>query len=174
MARAHDILLEHLRELLSVQLVARLKDEQAVGNTNEKYLHVFVPDLHLLSEDAQENYRLNFDWIDGFEKVTTALLNTRDHLWDEQLSMKVYQLGDFLDLWREGKKDLIGSYCLCDVLDTYFVFLRSRVLCGEISLEKEHAIQQHAHEIIEDYAFEDPNLEEYLAIWQKHDSNPDK
>ena len=79
-----------------------------------------------------------------------------------------------LDLWREGKKDLIGSYCLCDVLDTYFVFLRSRVLCGEISLEKEHAIQQHAHEIIEDYAFEDPNLEEYLAIWQKHDSNPDK
>ena len=116
MARAHDILLEHLKELLSVQLVARLKDEQAIGNTNENYLHVFVPDLHLLSENAQKNYRLKFDWSDEFEKLTTALLNTRDHLWAEQLSMKIYQLGDFVDLWREsmmgakGASDIINSF----------------------------------------------------------------
>jgi UDP-2,3-diacylglucosamine pyrophosphatase LpxH len=143
MAKPHDILLEHLRELLGVKLIARLKDEQAIGNTNERYLHVFVPDLHLLSEDAQENYNLKFDWKDEFEKVTTALLKTRDHLWGENLSMKVYQLGDFIDLWREslmgakGARDIMNSFP--DIRDRFLRNSRdsvgARLLLGNHDLE---------------------------------------
>jgi predicted PolB exonuclease-like 3'-5' exonuclease len=71
-----------------------------------------------------------------------------------------------LELWNEGKKNLIASYCLCDVLDTYFVFLRSRVLAGEISLQIEGRLMDQARSVIEDMAFEDENLEAYLARWQ--------
>jgi hypothetical protein len=70
-------------------------------------------------------------------------------------------------LWREGKKGEIGSYCLCDVLDTYFVFLRTRVLLGEITIEEERNIVEHARGAIDDMAFEDINLEEYLSRWQE-------
>ncbi|MBA7650403.1 hypothetical protein ES703_58207 [subsurface metagenome] len=52
MAKPHDIFLDHLKELLQVQLVARLKDDESVGNTNEKYLHVFVPTCALQGHDC--------------------------------------------------------------------------------------------------------------------------
>jgi 3'-5' exonuclease len=73
---------------------------------------------------------------------------------------------DVLRLWREGKKDRIGSYCLCDVLDTYFVFLRTRLLTGEITAEGEREIAEHARGVIEDLAFEDTAVEEYLSRWR--------
>ena len=41
------------------------------------------------------------------------------------------------DLYNEQKLAEINDYCRCDVLDTYFVFLRSRVLVGQLSLEQE-------------------------------------
>ena len=143
MAKPHDIFLDHLKELLQVQLVARLKDDESVGNTNEKYLHVFVPDLHLLSRAARVDYRLKFDWSDEFTKVTTALIKTRDHLKRENHRMTVTQLGDFVDLWRESlegpksAKDIIESFP--DIRDR---FLRksedsvsARLLLGNHDLE---------------------------------------
>ena len=44
------------------------------------------------------------------------------------------------DIWNQGGKERIDDYCLCDVLDTYFVFLRTRVLTGEVTIEKEHQL----------------------------------
>ncbi|HEX5446535.1 MAG TPA: 3'-5' exonuclease [Pirellulales bacterium] len=41
------------------------------------------------------------------------------------------------DLYNEQKLTEINDYCRCDVLDTYFVFLRSRVLVGQLTLEQE-------------------------------------
>ncbi|HJT33162.1 MAG TPA: 3'-5' exonuclease [Pirellulales bacterium] len=41
------------------------------------------------------------------------------------------------DLFNEQKLAEINDYCRCDVLDTYFVFLRSRVLVGQLTLEQE-------------------------------------
>lgn len=69
-------------------------------------------------------------------------------------------------LWREGKKNLVASYCLCDVLDTYLVFLRTRVLTGEISREDEARLHAGARAIIEDIAFDDPTVEDYLGRWR--------
>jgi predicted PolB exonuclease-like 3'-5' exonuclease len=49
--------------------------------------------------------------------------------------------GDMVqDLYEDGRLGEINDYCRCDVLDTYFVFLRSRVLCGELDLETEQKI----------------------------------
>ena len=57
MAQPHDILLEHLTASGNVQLVARLHDPVAVGNTDTTYLHVFVPDLHLVSDEVRKTYQ---------------------------------------------------------------------------------------------------------------------
>ncbi len=44
------------------------------------------------------------------------------------------------DLYHDGRLTEINDYCCCDVLDTYFVFLRTRVLFGEISLDEEQGL----------------------------------
>ena len=44
------------------------------------------------------------------------------------------------DLFDRGALAEINDYCRCDVLDTYFVFLRTRVLFGEISLDQEQGL----------------------------------
>jgi hypothetical protein len=44
------------------------------------------------------------------------------------------------DLYDAGRLTEIHDYCRCDVLDTYFVFLRTRVLTGQLPLETEQQI----------------------------------
>ncbi|HEY1600763.1 MAG TPA: 3'-5' exonuclease [Pirellulales bacterium] len=44
------------------------------------------------------------------------------------------------DLFDAGKVAEIHDYCRCDVLDTYFVFLRTRVLLGRLALDAEQGI----------------------------------
>ena len=46
------------------------------------------------------------------------------------------------DLWNEGKLAEINDYCRCDVLDTYFAFLRTMVLLGNLKLDDEQRIVQ--------------------------------
>ena len=65
-------------------------------------------------------------------------------------------------LWREDKKIDIDDYCLCDALDTYFVFLRLQVLIGQINLEKENELVKAAHEYIEKSIQKYSILQSYL------------
>ena len=44
------------------------------------------------------------------------------------------------DMYEAGKLAEMNNYCRCDVLDTYFVFLRTRVMVGELSLDDEQRI----------------------------------
>jgi 3'-5' exonuclease len=48
------------------------------------------------------------------------------------------------DLWNAGNLAQINDYCRCDVLDTYFAFLRTMVLLGQLKLEEEH---RRVHEV---------------------------
>ena len=41
------------------------------------------------------------------------------------------------ELYQQGRLDEINDYCRCDVLDTYFVFLRMSVMLGRLTLEQE-------------------------------------
>lgn len=67
------------------------------------------------------------------------------------------------DLWEAGEYQRIDDYCLCDALDTYFVFLRSRVLLGTITLEREAELVEQARACIAEEAAAIPALGEYLA-----------
>ena len=69
------------------------------------------------------------------------------------------------DLWDAGKATEIHDYCRGDVLDTYFIFLRSRVVAGELTLKEEHAIIDDARQWIEERAKASPGLARYLAAW---------
>lgn len=64
-----------------------------------------------------------------------------------------------------GKKQEINDYCMCDVLDTYFVFLRCRVLCGELTLEQEQDLVHRAKEWITNKSEELPAFQQYVASW---------
>lgn len=65
-------------------------------------------------------------------------------------------------LYSQGKVQEINDYCLHDVLDTYFVFLRTRVLSGEISIEVEQELVLEAKGWISEKTTDYPALEKYL------------
>jgi predicted PolB exonuclease-like 3'-5' exonuclease len=65
----------------------------------------------------------------------------------------------------DGQAQAINDYCMFDTLDTYFVFLRTRVLTGEITLEQEHILVRRAKSWLESKTAELPALAQYLAHW---------
>ena len=67
----------------------------------------------------------------------------------------LYDAGEFLK---------INDYCLCDVLDTYFVFLRTKMLLGEISLDQEQELVYKSKLWLEQRA-ENPAFALYLKHW---------
>jgi 3'-5' exonuclease len=69
------------------------------------------------------------------------------------------------DLWNEGKLIEINDYCRCDVLDTYFVFLRTMVLLGQLTLEQEQRLVQITKEWLAERAEKTPVFGAYLERW---------
>jgi predicted PolB exonuclease-like 3'-5' exonuclease len=77
-------------------------------------------------------------------------------------------------LWDEGEHLRIDDYCCCDALDTYFVFLRLRVLQGDITLEQEKQVVEQAHGLIARRSEEVPILKDYLdafSFWSTPDDD---
>ena len=69
------------------------------------------------------------------------------------------------DLWDAGRTAEIHDYCRGDVLDTYFVFLRSRVVAGELDLDEEHRLIEAARQWIEQRAATSAGRAKYPAAW---------
>lgn len=69
------------------------------------------------------------------------------------------------DLYDIGKVAEINDYCRCDVLDTYFVFLRVNVLMGTITLEREQSLVEEARQLLEAKKAEHPSYGAYLEAW---------
>ena len=69
------------------------------------------------------------------------------------------------DLYNEGHVERINDYCRCDVLDTYFVFLRSRVLLGKLTLQEEHTLTEMTRDLLSEQAENHPAYEHYLKTW---------
>ncbi|MCA9080421.1 MAG: 3'-5' exonuclease [Planctomycetaceae bacterium] len=69
------------------------------------------------------------------------------------------------DLFDAGELQQINDYCRGDVLDTYFVFLRSRVLLGHLTLAEEQGIVEETKQWLEERQAEFPAYAEYLAHW---------
>jgi 3'-5' exonuclease len=70
-----------------------------------------------------------------------------------------------LQMYRDGKHQEINDYCLFDTLDTYFIFLRTRVLTGDITSEMETDLIQRGKEFLESKCDEFPVLAKYLSHW---------
>ncbi|MGD9127142.1 MAG: 3'-5' exonuclease, partial [Planctomycetia bacterium] len=74
--------------------------------------------------------------------------------------------GDMVqDMFDQGRVKEINDYCRCDVLDTYFVFLRSRVMLGLLSLEDEQAQIAETKTWLEQRIDQTPAYRDYLENW---------
>lgn len=76
------------------------------------------------------------------------------------------------EMYLAGKMKEINEYCYHDVLDTYFIFLRTRVMLGEISIEREQEIVKLAKNYIEENVEKIYALREYLDNWGDWDPWP--
>jgi UDP-2,3-diacylglucosamine pyrophosphatase LpxH len=114
----HDEFLEQLGQVANIHLVARLKDDR-IGYPFPNDLRVFIPDLHIISHYRQVEfgYKYSTNYIAHEDDLLPGLVkelikfkkkvieeNERTNDQDKKKTVEVYQLGDFLDLWRETNK----------------------------------------------------------------------
>lgn len=67
--------------------------------------------------------------------------------------------------YDEGGITEISDYCRCDVLDTYFVFLRCMVLMGKIQLDREAQLVDEVKQFLTDRADGCQAYCDYLDQW---------
>ena len=66
------------------------------------------------------------------------------------------------DLYWDGEIQRINDYCRCDVIDSYFVFLRVKVLKGELSLDQEAGLVGKTKAWLAENSKQHPIYAEYL------------
>jgi predicted PolB exonuclease-like 3'-5' exonuclease len=69
------------------------------------------------------------------------------------------------DMYEAGKLVEINDYCRCDVLDTYFVFLRTRVMAGQLDLEEEHELMLRTKNWVKEQSANVTAYKRYLEKW---------
>ena len=69
------------------------------------------------------------------------------------------------DMYNAGQLKDIDNYCRCDVLDTYFVFLRTLVLIGDIDLDREQELVNQTKSWLMERSVENPIYQTYLDAW---------
>jgi UDP-2,3-diacylglucosamine pyrophosphatase LpxH len=99
----HDIFLKGLRAIEGTDLflVSRLKDER-IQFPHRDEIRVFIPDLHLVSNRRGSSYKYTTNSIPVLEKLISFLVDFKAARERENQRVPVYQLGDFVDLYREG------------------------------------------------------------------------
>ena len=73
------------------------------------------------------------------------------------------------EMYEQEKFFEIEDYCLGDALDTYFVFLRWKVVRGSLSLQQEKALVEQALEKMKAFSQEKGYLKKYLehfGLWE--------
>lgn len=69
------------------------------------------------------------------------------------------------DLYDAGKIAEINDYCRCDVLDTYFVFLRAMVVLGNLTLQREQELVSETKTWLSERTKQSPAYHSYLDRW---------
>jgi len=151
--RSFDIPLMELsafRYGISVPAWFNLNDKTYDQNRNRYNLHSHF-DLHEILTNFGSS------WFRGGLNLAASLLNKPGKL-DVQGSM-------VQDLYAAGKTAEISEYCRCDVLDTYFVFLRLQLMMGKLTPDQERSLTLEAKQMIESKAKEHPAYQSYLEQW---------
>jgi predicted PolB exonuclease-like 3'-5' exonuclease len=68
-------------------------------------------------------------------------------------------------MYDAGQTEAINDYCRCDVLDTYFTFLRSRVLQGCLTIDDEQRMVSETKSWLEQRGDGSPAFAHYLDHW---------
>lgn len=133
-----------------------------------------IPDWFNLSAPAYEqarnryNRRAHFDMMDMFSNFgatrITGGLNLLANLIGKPGKSGV-DGSQVQDMYLNGQAKEINDYCQCDVLDTYFVFLRSQILMGKLSLEEEQEIVAETKQWLEERQESQPAFAHYLSQW---------
>ncbi len=91
-------------------------------------------------------------------------LNLAAHLLGKPGKMEVqgYMVQDLID---SARLEEVSDYCRCDVLDTYFVFLRIQVLLGRLTLDEEQERVVAVKNWLEEQAGRVPAYRRYLDNW---------
>jgi predicted PolB exonuclease-like 3'-5' exonuclease len=120
---------------------------------------------------SASRHRFNDGHVDLMEFITnfgairmTGGLNLLSKLLGKPGKMEVSG-SQVYGMYRQGQLQEINDYCSFDVLDTYFVFLRTRVLTGELALDQEQALVHEAKDWIAARSQEQPHLGRYLERW---------
>ena len=70
-------------------------------------------------------------------------------------------------LYDEGNLTEINSYCRCDVLDTYLVFLRAMTMTGRLELDREQELFGLTRKWLGERVDEQPIYQQYLEQWNE-------
>ena len=121
----------------------------------EKPRHRYNATAHLDLQDLLTNY--------GASRFSGGL-NLAASLLGKPGKMDVQ--GDMVqDMYENGDLAAINDYCRCDVLDTYFVFLRTRVMVGQLSLDDEEKIVAETKEWLVERADGSAAYQAYMDRW---------
>ncbi|QDT34876.1 3'-5' exonuclease [Thalassoglobus polymorphus] len=133
-----------------------------------------LPDWFNLSAPAYEqarnryNRKAHFDMMDLFANFgatrITGGLNLLANLIGKPGKSGI-DGSQVQDMYTAGKAKEINDYCRCDVLDTYFVFLRAQVLMGKLSLDEEQEIVAETKLWLEERQESQPAFAHYLRQW---------
>jgi 3'-5' exonuclease len=107
------------------------------------------------------------DWLANYGALrVTGGLNVLSKLLGTPGKMGVS--GDQVyQMYLDGKIAAINDYCTFDTLDTYFIFLRTRVMTGELTLAEEHQLVLGAKALIQARTAQFPALQQYVDHWEE-------
>jgi len=81
--------------------------------------------------------------------------------------------GDMVQaMYEKGQLTEIEDYCLGDVMDTYFVFLRWKVVRGSLSLNQERELVEKALEMMKEHSKATGYLKKYIENFQFWEPSP--
>ena len=69
------------------------------------------------------------------------------------------------ELYAQGRLSEISEYCRCDVLDTYFTFLRCLVIMGKITSDREVELAEMTRQYLRQKMDQHPAYAAYLQQW---------
>jgi 3'-5' exonuclease len=125
------------------------------ARTFEQYRNRYNIQSHLDLHEILTNF--GSTWFRGGLNLAASLLGKPG---------KMTVQGDMVQsMYDQGKIAEINEYCRCDVLDTYFVFLRVAMMMGKITLTEEQDRVQAAKKLIESQAADHPAYQQYLQQW---------
>jgi predicted PolB exonuclease-like 3'-5' exonuclease len=121
----------------------------------KRYRNRYNTDAHLDLHELLTNF--NATWFRGGLNLAANLLGKPG-----KMAVQGYMVQD---LYEQGAVQRINDYCCCDVLDTYFVFLRAKLLMGQLDRDREAQLVQQTRHWLEERRDQRAGFGEYLDQW---------